>query len=363
MCDKIKLLIVEDNESQQKAYNDSIDLFNEKSEIKIEVEIKNNYEESIKLLEWHVFDAAIIDLKLNGTDLVGEGNKIIKIIKNKLRFPIFVVTGFPDDLDMDLREPNIFFKIYKRDGIKYIEIFNEIATIYKSGATKILGGRGIIEGYLTNIFWNNLSSTIDTWYKEKNPEKMLLRYTLTHLLEYLELDESGVFEKYQATEVYIKPPLRTKILTGDILVNKKDKNNFIVLSPICDLAQDKSKFLIISMIEPINSGIINCQRNIILKNVGEKKAREAEEILKKIINNNFANKYYFLPPSINYSGGLINFQKIFSYKINEVNENFDFIASISHQFVKDIIAKFSFYYSRQGSPDFDEEKIYDEILK
>jgi hypothetical protein len=361
MSETINILIVEDDKNQQQSYKDSITLFNKNHDIPISCTIKENLAESKKLLEWNIFDAAIIDLKLKGTDSDGEGNKIIKEIKYKLRYPIFVVTGFPDDLDPDLREQNIFFKIYQK-GIIFMDIFNKIESIYNTGLTKILGGRGIIEGYLTDIFWNNLSNSLDNWIMEKNPEKKVLRYILTHLSEYLDLDESGAFEKYHATEVYIKPPLRTKILTGDILIEKETNKNFIILSPVCDLAQNKAEYVILAEIEPLTSGIVYEKKKLIKKDEEPEKTKCSEQILKKILNNNYSLKYYFLPYTAIYQGGLINFQKISSYKFKVIERNFTFLASISHQFVKDIISKFSSYYSRQGSPDFDEEKIYNDIL-
>jgi CheY-like chemotaxis protein len=80
MSDGINILIVEDNAEQIQIYNDSIDSFNKESDIPIHHIIKNNFSDSIMLLNRHIFDAAIIDIKLAGTDIEGDGNKVIRAI-------------------------------------------------------------------------------------------------------------------------------------------------------------------------------------------------------------------------------------------------------------------------------------------
>lgn len=361
--DEIKLLILEDNTKQQLAYKDSIELFNKDSELKICFDIKGDYDNCVILIGSKEYDAAIIDIKLGGTDTIGKGNDLIRLIKNKLRYPIFVITGYPGDIDPELSNENMFFKIYERDKITHIDLFKEIENLYKTGFTKILGGRGIIDKYLTEIFWNNLADSLNIWFGIENSEKTLLRYILTNLFVYLDSDESGAFEKYQAIEVYIKPNLPSRIFTCDLLIKKDDKKNFIVLTPICDLAQNKAKCVTLAEVEPFTSGIINEKKNIIKKDSNGEKKKEAEDILKKIFNNNYSNKYYFLPYSEIYPGGLVNFQKLSSCKLESIEDEFEISAKIAHQFVKDIIAKFSNYYSRQGSPDFYEEQIYRDIIK
>ena len=107
----LNLLIVEDNERQITLYKDAIEEFNESSNIKIESEISSNLEGGFKQIKNNSFDAAIIDLRLDSSDMEGKGQELIKEIKNNLRFPVFVLTGYPGDLDEDLKKENVFYKV------------------------------------------------------------------------------------------------------------------------------------------------------------------------------------------------------------------------------------------------------------
>jgi hypothetical protein len=181
-----------------------------------------------------------------------------------------------------------------------------------------------------------------------------------HVVEFLNRNECGEFELYHPNETYIIPPIDiNKILTGDILKDKRDSISFIVLTPLCDFAYNKAERIIICQIESLTKSILQKKLKLIKKNTETEKNTTD---VKNIIKNNYSNKYYFLPKTDKFDGGLINFQKVSSLRSKQIQEQFYKTATISHYFIKDIISKFSYYYSRQGSPDYDIMKILKEML-
>lgn len=84
-----------------------------------------------------------------------------------------------------------------------------------------MGGKGILEETMKRVFWKNLYPKIDTWKKLKeegnDTETILLRYAIAHIHELLE-DNTPL---YSTEEVYIAPPLTTRVRTGCILKNKR----------------------------------------------------------------------------------------------------------------------------------------------
>jgi CheY-like chemotaxis protein len=361
----MKLLIVEDEPAQIQLYEDNIESFNKTSDVKIEYDKFLNIEEAKGSLLSPEYDGAIIDLKLSqGTEEL-EGLEIVEEIEQNQRFPIFIVSGSISSIDD--KEENAFFKKRKRDT-DFKKILSELVEIYQTGITKILGRTGNIEKYLTSIFWNHLSNSMELWVKDKTrtpdeKQKSLLRYILMHIQEYLEIDENSEFEDYHPAEVYITPPVKNKAFTGDIVINKENKNRFIVLTPSCDLAQGKAKFILLASIENITDGIFNEKVNIIRKGKSKPEViSESELILKKLISNSFSNKYHYLPKYEHIESGLINFQKINTISIKNLKDEFNIIAATNSSFSKDIVARFSYYYSRQGSPDFNVNEIYNSIF-
>ncbi len=213
MSEVFDLFILEDNDAAYDSFNSLIEDYNKENEIKIKTVRFKEVKQALNAIKSGWYDGAIIDIRLSTSDDSENGNEIIREIKNNLRFPIRVYTGY-DDIDDDLQDQNEFYKIYKRTDIRFQEVLVELINIYKTGITKILGKKGTIEDYLRDIFWNHLSSSFGSWIKEAqtkdNIEKILLRYTLSHLQEYLDKDDSGDYDEYHPSEFYIKDPINSK---------------------------------------------------------------------------------------------------------------------------------------------------------
>lgn len=376
MNGSLRLLIVEDDPTAIKIFKQHINSYNAKNEIKIIQDIKKNRTEGLKVLKEEDYDAAIVDIKLSSIDSKDNGNQIIREIKENLRFPVRVYTAF-ESLDPDLREQqNEFYRIYKRTGenSKSVqEILEELVDIYKTGITKILGKRGTIEGYLKDIFWNHLSLSFDKWVEEAktedNVEKILLRHTLSHLQEYLDISDSGDYDEYHPSEFYIKDPINKKLHNGMILKQKSPEEYFIVLTPSCDLANEKNdKVLMCKIIQDVNEFSERleeykkrkkaCEETTTPSKTKLEKYNSAKDRVMEITRNNFKLQYHYLPKKDSL-GGFIDFQDISVINKTEVESNYDKIASVTNNFRKEIIARFSHYYMRQGQPCFIPDKIFD----
>lgn len=360
---EMKILVVEDHSDQVEIYQDLVEDKNkELTDIKIVLDIKNNLEDGLVAIRENDYDSAILDLKLGENDSSGKGNEMIRNIKERFRFPIRVISGYPQDLEKQFKEYSGFITVHKKDD-NIEEIFDQIIKLYKTGITNVMGAKGKIESFIQNVFWSHLSQTVDFWLSEQekieDTEKIILRYTMAHLQEHLELnDTQSEFEKFLPLEMYIIPPIKSNYFTGDIL-NKDDKN-FIILNPACDMAQQKAKWITIAEIEAINMPYMEALKQDV-KAENEKSA-QAKETITKLIGNSGSLKYHFLPETHNFTGGFINFQKISTVKKKDLS-TYTRVASITDRFVKDIIARFSHYYSRQGQPDFDSIRLVEELFK
>lgn len=367
---ELKLLVVEDDPGQISNYKRDIKSFNLESDVIIIPTILDNKEDAIETLsdETQIFDAAIVDLKLdNKTNDVNEfsGNEVIRKIKSNLRFPVFVVTGTPQDLDSDLKEESSIFKVKTRgEENDYLE---QLVLIFNTGITNILGRKGEIEKLLNNIFWKHLSSSLEMWISDtvRNPsqkEKSLLRYTILHILEYLDQD----LEKYHPTEFYITEPIKSNIFTGDIITYQGER--YIILTPSCDIIlrnngeRNASRILFckIKSLAEVIENFTNLSRNTGTNNSTRKS-------LEKLIQNNGKQNYHFIPKSNFIEAGFIDFQDKLTISNLDVDRfilsgEIIRIATVAMPFLKDIISRYSNYYARQGSPDFDTVEIYNSLF-
>jgi hypothetical protein len=349
MPEQINLLIVEDSPSDTILYEDAIKNFNmEFADVfEIDATFKNTKEEGLATLYElkDELDGAFIDLRLSQTPVEdSEGNDIIKEIYGKLRFPVMVLTNTPNLIDTQFQR-SAFLQLLSKDD-DYVDNLKKFLTIHKTGISKILNNKGLIESHINEVFWKHISTVLKDLitYKEANAtwdiEKSLLRYISSHIQEYLELTLDDTFEAYHPIEYYIFPSVNDKIFTGQILKHKNCDEYFFVATPACDLATDsyrptpKANYVTLIQIE-------NTSTIITGKNGGE---------IKKLYANNFELKYHYLPRTPQFAGGFINFQNINGLSIEHCNNAFDIVLSISNPFRKDIISRFSNYFSRQGQP-------------
>jgi len=366
MATILQLMVLEDDDDQYQTYSDTADDLNDEQVIYNLTRMKSAPEARDALLSSN-FDCAIIDLNLDTSNpQEASGNGVLSEILKSHRFPVFVVSGNLGHLLPSIQgSVSTFLKLYDREKPND-EIFSEMKKIYLTGITDILGGRGDIEKKLGEIFWNHLANDLDVWTEKDNlHESALLRYTVSHLSEYLDTpsDQSGY---YHEAEFYIKPPIREHIASGDIV--QKGDMRYIVLSPACDISvrgiDDKEKPLINAKRITL-AKLIKIQRQDfvdhgIIKETTNSSSRESA--LSKIITGQ-SDKHVFLPGYKMLHPSVADLQNLYSIDFDEYQSDYERIATVSSPFLKDIQAKFSAYYGRQGQPELNKGELIKEYKK
>ena len=342
----MNILLVEDDDSSVKSCQEYANL-----DVRgIHLEIAKTIDEAKTCLTKDI-DVAIVDIKL-GT-MSEAGNSVIDEINSLcLRIPTVIHTGTPANVTVPA------LKVFTRGENTYGEIFDYLFDVYNTGILNILGKKGFLEKKLTEVYSQNIQLVIsNSWikYGKLNPEqaeKALLRYTLNHLMQLLENTDD--VEKCYPEEMYIFPPVDENYRTGSI-VRDNENHYFIILSPACDLVLHNGSFkterVLLAEIKDI-SGIIS----MATKSCTESEKRK--EKLESIYKNTYSLYYHWLPKVDFYPGGLINFRRINSFTKKELQKNYSKpLIQIAPFFCKDIVARFSSYYARQGQPDIDYESF------
>lgn len=347
----MKILLVEDSQEQREAFTSSVDVFNDKNKNNscVAVETAENISDALKKIDGS-YDGAILDLKL-GDDEEG-GNKIVSQIRDsRIRIPIIFVTAFPDQV---AEHPSIIKK-RSRDDESYESDLLLFQKIKNTGLTNIMGGRGKIEDVLAKVFLENLLPQINIWIKngEKDSnrtERALLRYTLNHLLQLLEDDKESCYPE----EAYLHPPLNEEIRTGSIVEKKNKGRLFTIMNPACDLVvrngDRKTDRILVAEVDGMET--LFPWVNDTPLNKGKKTE------LKRAFMNNKSDYYHWLPKTDFFEGGFLNFRKLHTLETEKFNKKFyPPQIQISPTFMKDVTARFSSYYARQGQPDIDFSKF------
>lgn len=350
----MKILIIEDEPAQIQAYQDTIEQHNKKKEPKIEFEICKDFNEGTKALETPFYDAAIIDLKLSNTEEL-EGKKLVEAVQGKIRIPIVIYSGSIAQID-DIQETALLKKKLRTESLS--DILKEIIAIYNTGITRMLRPAGEIDQKLTDIFWNNLADDLNIWIDHNNP-KTLLRHIFTHFQEHMEIDTDGNFEEYHPAEIYLAPPIKANIHTGDLI--KIGNEYFFVLTPACDIVfnyrfNEKGEKIPFRKADHL---VVAQAKDFDFKNLCLNKK---EEIDKGKINDYVSNsffRFHYLPSFRGNNGFLIDFQELKTVAFEAEMER---VATIAGAFSKDIISRFSLYFARQGQPTFYQKNIVNELF-
>ena len=351
----LRLLIVEDDEQDLTTCRDTVERYRGETNRDIELVEYRNIDDALEGVD-STFDGAIVDLKLGNQG--DEGNQIIRRVSESfLRIPIAIFTGNPDNLNAtDIENIGIFIK----GEATYDEVLDRFWSIYDTGLTRILGGRGIIEENLNRVFLKNLLPLMPKWelYGQENSErteKALLRHTLNHLS--LLLEEGG--DSFFPEEVYLYPLLSERITTGSIV--RKNDQWFVVLSPACDLVVRNTgrfktdRILLVETEKEAN--VVKAALDGITKQSGKKRK------LRDVFNNNYTDYYHWLPETSFLGGRFLNFRRLKNMNEDKFRKEFERPKiQISPSFVKDIVARFSSFYARQGQPDIESKETIDRIL-
>lgn len=345
-----RLLIVEDQEQELSVCRDTVARYKDEKQREVELVECRSVKEAFEKLD-NSFDGAIIDLRL--ADEGDEGNQVVtRIAESHFRIPVAILTGTPDAADSDFAYIGVFKK--GDPGAGYADLLDCFWGIHNTGLTRIMGGRGIIEKTLNKVFRENLLPQKNKWvaYGETDSsrtEKALLRHALSHLLQLLDDDGDRCFPE----EVYLTPPLTDKIRTGSVVKEKSSNQKFVVMNPACDLVIrvngecNTDRILIVE---------IDSQISLFPGHPATGLSKSQKKDLEKAYKNNKSAYYHWLPRTDFFEGGFLNFRKLSSLSSEEFNERFEKPAvQISPSFVKDMVARFSAYYARQGQPDIDFE--------
>ena len=349
---KFKLLLVEDNQQDRQNCIDCIKDFESEKRCNIELVISENAQDALSKLNGS-FDAAIIDLKLGSEG--HEGNQVIdKIEESHFRIPVAILTATPDATGREFAHIGIFIKGER--GAAYNDLLEIFWNIHNTGLTRIMGGRGKIEETLNKVYLQNLLPQKDKWVTygkvdSLKTEKALLRHAISHLLQLL--DDEG--ECYYPEEVYLAPPLNSQIRTGSIVKEKSTEMRFVVMNPACDLViRDDGK----CKTDRILTVAIDLQRELFPDYPTSGLSSKQQGELKNAFNNKKSLYYHWLPKTDFFEGGFLCFRKLSTLTQEDFNKRFDPPdVQISPSFVKDIIARFSAYYARQGQPEIDLERF------
>lgn len=372
-----KFLLIDDENEQSELLKSAIDEINAESGYnQLSFHTVNTPEDAMIALYSYSFQAIIIDLKLLAEDDTVNndeeisGNILLNRIIEKEIIPIVVRTGFPEKISDEINKDIV--KVYPKEDPLY-DIIKELISSYSDSVFKIFGSKGEISKNIKELFWSiipecfsNNNAEVSSLSFEKK-ETVIIRHISSWFNNKYMFDEKYI--DVEPIEMYMFPNPIEQVCNCDIY-EKKDKKScdyYIVLTPSCDLANKKIDEVILCKIKEYNE-IPQFTENLnnykAETSKESKKAKKAKESLTRWFRNAHTDsiRYHFLPKFSKFSGGFVDFRSIISLKYNREtgkieDTNYNKIGVITESFKRDIVARFSSYYHRQGQPEFNSDSV------
>jgi hypothetical protein len=334
---------------------------------RIEVTVLEDFDVAIAELPKYRFDLVVLDLKDDAIDLDGDaykGNAVFEKIKKTQFCPVVFYTAHPRHAVIN---ETPFVKVVTRG-----EISELLETISSFIDTKLPHISRHIEDEKIKYMWSFLEEKKSEFFKKNAVLSSDLAYLLSRRLSFsLKRESIKTFvstltpdnvdensgSNIRPIEMYLMPPLHPTLLGGDILRSKKGRY-FLVVSPSCDLEQNKADYILLAKCELVRD---QPEFSKFQKCIKEEKeiSNSARSELEALVANNRKgqrDRYVCLPGAMDLPYLVADFQQICRVKFKSIIVDYR-VASLDSPYAEAVLSKFTNYYSRIGTPDVERDTM------
>ena len=354
----INIIFLDDEQRNIELFIKSVNRFNElNTEKEVTYTTVKNLDELREKISVSGFDIAILDLKIEND--LDAGNKVLPIItEGLLRIPVFFVTGHPENISSN----PLIVNTRSRDTGSYTDDLNLAFKIHNTGLTHITKSTGKLNKIIFDSLINSIFPSIQNWIEHSEQDNLITQNSILRVINNnigKKLSDEGLslpeefFLHLEETDRANKKSLRT----GYLVKIEGLEQIHLVISPECDLVVRQNEscntdHLILVEFDEFKNSVDIFFPKINNHSTNEAKKRHIKEKIPNYIKNNASDNYHYMPSSVHFEAGCLNFRKIKSLNEQEVEEKITILPiMVSQPFMKDISSRFARYYARQGQPN------------
>lgn len=383
-----RFLIVEDNPDIARQLEEACPGF--VAPESAEAEVCRNFKEAVPLLDSRRYDVIIIDLKDDSSDLEEAdslpGLGIYEEVKKRRFVPVVFYTALARHV---LPEQTAFVRVVEKTA-GLAKLRTEVRAVFD---THLPALSRHLDDEQRAYFWDFLSKH---WKEmpELHQKVDLVYLVARRLAQTLRSDSIRSFvekisretqkpednspekdtpvppaadqqadEAAQAhdvvhpVELYIYPCANQPWLAGDILQEELAgrKNYSLVLTPSCDFENDKAEFVILAKCQPLTEQEEYGKWAANMK----QPSKSVLKSMQAVIGDNRSGqkeRFKFLPGTFFLPDLVVDFQQLRSVPFAELKREW-VVASLDSPFAEAVLARFSRYFGRLGTPDIDKNVV------
>lgn len=363
-----RFLVVEDNESIAKQLLEAAPAFVDSPDT-AEADLCETFKEAMERLKSDRYDLVILDLKDDGNafhsaESEPAGLEVFDELKKTRFVPVVFYTAHPE-----------WVRSAQTSFVRVVEKTETTARVKEEVrrllATQLPALTRQVEEIQRSYMWDFVNKhwkEFDTAHEQADVAYLLARrlaLCLQREARRMARNMAGEAvpiadpKNVHPMEMYIRPPVGTSRLAGDIMkgVVGSESGHWLVLTPSCDFEQvGRLSSVLLAQCVPLSSE----------PEYAKWKANPATNVdpLRAVIGDNRqkaqSERFKFLPGTFFFPDSVVDFQKLRTVSPNELNA-LEVVASLDSPFAEAVLARFSRYFGRLGTPDIDKNVVLDRL--
>ncbi|MEW5874117.1 MAG: response regulator [Candidatus Zixiibacteriota bacterium] len=320
-------------------------------------------------------DLIILDVYRGTAALGGErtGVQILESIKKSGFVPVILYTALPEGLDS---HRSSFVRLVGKEAGGLDKLKEEIGELFRMKVPQL--HRSVVDHLDQSLCTYMWSFVQEHWidFEEIVDKPEFLRLVIQRLA--MTFSRQGIGDMIAAVygvqapgdnpdsvhpaEYYVKPPIGTDPLLGDLRVRENDggKTHIVVLWPSCDMVSANGR--------TAKTDWALCATATPLSEMGEVREWSADRSdskkkkVKRLLSNNrdtnfgSADRYHFLPGVWDFPDLVVDFQALEHVRLSELR-GLNCLATVASPFAESLAARFQRYIGRLGTPDLNHDVV------
>ncbi|MCJ7575778.1 MAG: hypothetical protein MUO80_03730 [Dehalococcoidia bacterium] len=340
---------------------------------KLRVNVEQNFVKAVSRLAAEQYDLLILDVRLGphkDEREEEEGRKTLLVIKEKRFLPIIFYTALPNKV-RDLETPLIRV-VEKTEGVT--KILAEIQEIFRSKIPEV--NRELVkhvQEVQRDYMWDFVAKS---WARfGDTPDRSCLAYLLARRLA-RSLDSPGIKKLAERLgddsglvcrdndvhpmRYYVIPPIGGEMASGDIFIDTRlDPAQYLILvTPSCDIVNKKVDVMLFAECIRLDQMKEFTQ----WKTNGDGPKGQYKGELMNLLKNGKSERFYYLPGVFDLPDLVVDYQRLWPIEPTAVDKlkgegKLECLASLDSPYSESMLARFSRYFGRLGTPDLNIEIV------
>lgn len=328
----------------------------------------NDFDAGQTMLADADFDILILDIfkgKANEENHARDGEKILAGIRKTTFLPVIFFSGltkYVEELKSDI------IRVVTKTAGGNDELLKEIEFLLDSGIPLIRKRlndhvKECMREYLWEFVqeeWKSLSTIKDEFSIGYLLARRIAKSFSKSNVQTILGDHKISKEKIYPMEFYIYPIHDESIEAGDVL--RKEGVYYVVVTPSCDIAQEKTTFLHLAKCIPFEESReyqeFSAEKKRTPQNAN--KFTSAKDKLSQLIRSGRRDCHFFIPKTSFIENLVVDFEQLTTINLKDAN-TFERIAKLDAPFAQSMIIKFIRHFNRIGTEDLDADYIINKI--